>query len=453
MKNFTRILLSVAVLILMSLNIYAAQPPVAGSKPISNRAELDAMRNICPRTDTNGNFHLVNDIDLSDGAWTPIQGAGSVFTGIFDGQGFVIRNMTVTRGNLNNNAGLFAEICSDSVIKNVGLEDANVSINIDSGTVLLVGGMVGINNGTITNSYVTGSVSGESTRVDAYAGGIAGRNRGIILDCYSTASVAVSSRSSAAAGGIVGENDSSNALSAIRNTYSTGFVNVRRGRALGGVIGINRDSGVVSNSFWNTDTRHERIGSEIPADEKVGIGQGEGDAKEISTTGMHATSFLNDLNTNNAWEFVSAVNEGFPVLRVFRHQPIAPVDTPPPFVMPPAGEHINVVINNQIHVFDVPPQLINGRTMLPLRAISEALGMTVGFDPDTNTATLTAPNLEILHVIHTNRVTVNGTTQTFDASSTIMDGRTLVPVRMLAEAIGADVDWHAESRTAIITTN
>jgi hypothetical protein len=91
--------------------------------------------------------------------------------------------------------------------------------------------------------------------------------------------------------------------------------------------------------------------------------------------------------------------------------------------------------------------------MLPLRAIGEALGMEVGFDSATSTAILSAPNLNITHVIHTAQISVNGAIQTFDVLSTIMDGRTLVPVRMLAEAIGAEVEWDTATRTAIITTN
>jgi hypothetical protein len=90
--------------------------------------------------------------------------------------------------------------------------------------------------------------------------------------------------------------------------------------------------------------------------------------------------------------------------------------------------------------------------MLPLRAIGEALGMVVDFDSATSTVTLTAPNLNITHVIHTTQISVNGVTQNFDVSSTIIGGRTLVPLRMLAEAIGADVQWNSATRTAAITT-
>jgi len=59
----------------------------------------------------------------------------------------------------------------------------------------------------------------------------------------------------------------------------------------------------------------------------------------------------------------------------------------------------------------------------------------------------------VTHVIGTNEITVNGETTTFDVASMVVESRTLVPVRMLAEAIGADVEWEPSTRTAIIITN
>ncbi|MCL2576719.1 MAG: stalk domain-containing protein [Defluviitaleaceae bacterium] len=448
MKKTAKILMVFVLfsLTFMTIKVNALEPPLPDSIPVSNRAELDAMRNICRITNRNGNFHLVNDIDLSDGAWTPIQGAASEFDGTFDGQGFVIRNLSVTRGNSNNNAGLFAQTSNNTVIKNLGLENVNIDIKVDSGPTVSVGAIVGLNNGTITNSFVTGTVSGDSTGTDAYAGGIAGSNNGTISDSFSDAAVIVSSRGSASAGGIVGDNSGS-----IRNSYNTGSVNVRRGMAVGGVVGVNRDAGVILNAFWNSDSLQERIGNQIPLEQKQGIGQGTGDTTGISTTQMQVAFYFTEWNFETVWEHVTGVNNGLPVLRVFRNVP-APVPTPTPRpVLPPAGEHINVVINNKVHVFDVPPQIINGRTMLPLRAIGEALGMTVNFDPATNTAILATPVANITHVIHSNQINVNGTLQTFDVTSTIYEGRTLVPIRMLAEAIDAEVEWDTATRTAIIT--
>ena len=131
--------------------------------------------------------------------------------------------------------------------------------------------------------------------------------------------------------------------------------------------------------------------------------------------------------------------------------PATPVsDTTP---SPAPTNEIGVTIDGVAQEFEIAPQLINDRTMLPLRAIGEALGMEVTFDSATNTAILTGNGLIVTHVIGTTDITANGVTSTFDVASVIISGRTLVPVRMLAEAIGADVEWDADTRTAVITTN
>jgi hypothetical protein len=135
---------------------------------------------------------------------------------------------------------------------------------------------------------------------------------------------------------------------------------------------------------------------------------------------------------------------------------LPPMQTPVAPIAPlaPAANSVSVTINGIPQIFDVPPQIIDGRTMLPLRAIGEAMGMTVNFDVATNTATLTdSTGLNISHVINTNVFNVNGSALSFDVPSTIVDGRTLVPVRMIAEATGADVDWDNATRTAKITRN
>jgi len=133
----------------------------------------------------------------------------------------------------------------------------------------------------------------------------------------------------------------------------------------------------------------------------------------------------------------------------------APTQEPTPQPTPaPAPTGISVTIDGQLQTFEVPPQLIGGRTMLPLRGIGEALGMEVDFDSNTRTAILTADGLVITHVIGTTAITVNGiTTDDFDVASVVVDNRTLVPARMIAEATGATVEWDRDTQTAIITTN
>ena len=117
-----------------------------------------------------------------------------------------------------------------------------------------------------------------------------------------------------------------------------------------------------------------------------------------------------------------------------------------------ASDAVSVTIDGQAQTFEVPPQIVDGRTMLPIRGIAEALGMTVTYDPSTHTASLTKNGLTIVHRIGTASLTVNGTLYSFDTPSVVIQGRTLVPARMLAEAVGAEVAWNPETRTAAIIT-
>jgi len=115
------------------------------------------------------------------------------------------------------------------------------------------------------------------------------------------------------------------------------------------------------------------------------------------------------------------------------------------------ASEVTVTINGVVQVFDVAPQLINGRTMVPLRALAEALGMVVDFEEETNAAILTTENMSVIHVIGSYDISVNGKISDFDMPSMIVESRTLMPVRMLAEAIGADVGWDADTGTVVIT--
>lgn len=139
-----------------------------------------------------------------------------------------------------------------------------------------------------------------------------------------------------------------------------------------------------------------------------------------------------------------------------------PTDTPAPaptqqpatsFVPTHSPSEIGVYINGQLQSFEVQPQIIGERTYLPLRAIGEALGMNVEYDGATRTATMTKGLLTVVHTIGTSTITVNGVTTEFDAVSTVISDRTLLPVRMLAEAIGADIQWEGATRTVTINTN
>ncbi len=113
---------------------------------------------------------------------------------------------------------------------------------------------------------------------------------------------------------------------------------------------------------------------------------------------------------------------------------------------------IKVYIDNKIVSFDVQPQLIGGRTMVPLRAIFEGLGATVEWDNNTQTVTAYNEVKIVKATIGSNTMTVNGANRTMDVAPMLVGGRTLVPVRFVAEAFDCDVEWDGNTKTVSITT-
>lgn len=108
-------------------------------------------------------------------------------------------------------------------------------------------------------------------------------------------------------------------------------------------------------------------------------------------------------------------------------------------------------VNNKEHKLDSAPLNRNSRTMLPVRFVAENLGATVGWDEATSTVTVQSDVAEIKIVISQATATVNGQTVTLDSPAFIENSRTYLPVRFVAENLGATVEWDAATNTAILT--
>lgn len=108
------------------------------------------------------------------------------------------------------------------------------------------------------------------------------------------------------------------------------------------------------------------------------------------------------------------------------------------------GSEIKVFLDgNQIN-FDVQPQLINDRTMVPMRAIFEAFNATVDWNNDTQTVTATAAGKTIRLTIGSNTADINGNSIALDVPAQMINGRTLVPLRFVGEALDSEVNWYPE---------
>ncbi len=99
---------------------------------------------------------------------------------------------------------------------------------------------------------------------------------------------------------------------------------------------------------------------------------------------------------------------------------------------------------------NVLPCIANGRTLVPVRAITEFLGSSVSWDNETREITISKDDTVITMTIGSTTAYVNGEAVELDEAPTIKNGRTLVPVRFIAESFNLSVDWDENSKSVII---
>ena len=234
---------------------------------------------------------LMCNLDLSDTTYAQaviapdtfdgISFEGAPFIGNFDGNGHIISNLTIA-ASTNDYIGLFGNVGSGGQVKNLGIENVNLTGDFR------VGGLVGYNSyGLLTSCYATGSVSGTKD-----VGGLVGYNRiGTLTSCYATSSA---NGTDCNVGGLVGYN----AYGVLTFCYSTGLVNGQS--AVGGLVGYNLydaiTSGTLISCFWDKQT----------SGTSNGVGSVDVDPNPIGVTGKN-TSEMQTLSTftNAGWLFIS----------------------------------------------------------------------------------------------------------------------------------------------------
>ncbi|MCL1905545.1 MAG: stalk domain-containing protein [Clostridiales bacterium] len=117
-----------------------------------------------------------------------------------------------------------------------------------------------------------------------------------------------------------------------------------------------------------------------------------------------------------------------------------------------AADPITVLVNGEPLITDVPPLIEEGRTLVPVRAIAESLGAYVGWDPAARRVEISLNDDVLLLVIDSTTAHVNGEPAQLDVPARILDSRTLVPARFISESLHAEVGWDAVTRTVTITT-
>ncbi|MBO4898293.1 MAG: copper amine oxidase N-terminal domain-containing protein [Clostridia bacterium] len=119
------------------------------------------------------------------------------------------------------------------------------------------------------------------------------------------------------------------------------------------------------------------------------------------------------------------------------------------------ADNIKVTINGNNVAFDQPPVIVDGRTLVPLRAIFEAMGCTVLWDGTSQIASVATKFGMMTFGIGSNYISYRNENEDrsvfADVPPQIIGGRTMVPVRAIAECTGYNVSWDGDTRTVVIT--
>jgi hypothetical protein len=304
----------------------------------------------------------LNMVSYSNNQYNIIGNQTTDFTGTFDGNGHIIRNLTYTTSQKIHFIGIFGCI-SKATIKNLGVEGVTISSSgsfigglaaYSDGSIItachvtgavngnnVVGGLVGYNlNSTITSCYSTCSIGGGSNHGGlvgsnlystlfscyatgsvcgfTYVGGLVGDNSGFITACYAAGSV----QGDTYVGGLVGGN-----YSQIMACYATGspvygkdgggLVGLNQGVVTscyatgavgggyayqGGLVGRNQDT--ITSCFWNTQTSGLTKGVGFPSPDPLGVlGKTTTEMKTFSTFTSAGWDFTNETSngTNDFW--------------------------------------------------------------------------------------------------------------------------------------------------------
>lgn len=217
-----------------------------GSYTVNNEKGLKNLAELVNNGATDINITLNTDLNLTNMEWTPIGTESQPYTGTFDGNNYTITGLTVNQ--TRNYVGLIGCIGSDGTVKNVKLENVNIT-----GDGYFVGGVAGTNYGTIENC----SVDGTLTNYVQYLGGVVGDNYGSIIGCSSSGTITGTGPN---VGGIGGQSVGGTIMAC----YSV--ANIKGGSSSGGVLGqTNRETVVIAcyHAKGNVTGEQSRIGGVI----------------------------------------------------------------------------------------------------------------------------------------------------------------------------------------------
>lgn len=110
-----------------------------------------------------------------------------------------------------------------------------------------------------------------------------------------------------------------------------------------------------------------------------------------------------------------------------------------------------VRLNGIYRQLELPPIMLQFRTLIELEDLADMFGMEAEFDSETGLAVMRRGDTTIMHQAHTSFITVNGENADFDAPSIIIRDKLFIPIRMIVDALNFSIEWDSGSRTVSIT--
>jgi hypothetical protein len=118
----------------------------------------------------------------------------------------------------------------------------------------------------------------------------------------------------------------------------------------------------------------------------------------------------------------------------------------------PGPDEITVLLDGSPLTFDVAPIIVNGRTLVPIRGVFEAMGFVVTWDGNIEQATLARDNDVVIITIGSYMFTTNEAEHSLDVPARIIGDRTMLPLRAVLESVGYELEWNDATRTVMIAT-
>jgi hypothetical protein len=164
---------------------------------------------------------------------------------------------------------------------------------------------------------------------------------------------------------------------------------------------------------------------------------------------MLDVTWNDEAGNEKAYFLVNSIDDSTHTIRI--QEEIGRIETSKDFALRLHKKVVQVVFDGKPLIFDVQPQIVNNRTLIPLRAIFEIMGANVEWNSDTQTVTATKDDTVVVLTIGDKSPTINGTRVSIDQPAIVINGRTLAPLRFVAEAFGGSVDWDGVNNTALIS--